>query len=317
LADPLPINQVGIEKEKDVVIDEIRRRARDHDFLAADHFRKTVFAKNNPLRDEPSVGGDADGIRNIKLEDLKKVSQDVLIPDGLLINVYTEGEIENASLVSRELKRLFEDFPRNEAKHQEIPRELRELINPEFKPGMVSLVNTKLNNGIITTNFVWVVVRKFPDVTYFALKDLSAILDTRLFEHSRKEGWGYHTSVQISTMADNKSALVLRVDTGKKENIEEYAESVLKKAIIEDILPVSRERLELANKLELLRQKAVPLSNKSRLDWMVEGIKDYGKIFDADKVRKIIEQVQAKDLQYWVNLLINTPPAILITGDLE
>src|SRR5260221_241797 len=316
LENPLPENEKDIENEKKVVADEIRRYDRDHDFLVGKHFREKIYAKENPYRNEPAVTGTKEDLEKIKLSSLKKLAKKVLIPDGLLINIYTEGGAQNTKMLSDKVESLFEDFPREDKKHLKQDLKIREKMNPDFKSGQISISDTHLNNGQVTTQFAWIFEREFPTVSYFSLKDLSILLDLTLHEYSRKVGWGYYTASYIVTPGDNKSIFVLRVDTGEQSDPKKFAEGILKE-ILKNVIPIKKERLKLANEIEIRRQKAVPLNNRDRLSWVFDGIKDHGQIIDAGKIREIRTKVGFKDLQDWIDILLSVPPAILITGNLS
>src|SRR5258708_5105332 len=128
--------------------------------------------------------------------------------------------------------------------------------------------------------------------------------------YSRRMGWGYHVDVSLVRPTHNINVLVLRIDA-KKENQQEYLSG------IKDVLNTIKINTETAVKDEGKRQEAVLISVIDRFSWIVNGIKNYGAMMDADKIREMMLKVKPKDLDNLIDETLSIEPTVIITGDLD
>ncbi len=307
-----------IESEKQVIADEIRRNKNDHERQTGMHFLEVMYAKDNPLVNSPIVTGEEKYLEKITFEVLESMVNKILIPDGLLISVYTEGKRESAKLLTEKIVKLFKAFPRNEAKSQKADIKLRDKINPDFKAGEVYVKDTGINNKRISFEFVWVFNIKFPDPARFAVRRIVPPLYANLHEYSRMAGWGYYTDVFVDRPSDNLLILTIRVDTNKIAEPEKFAQEKLWPAIKEHVVKkVDEKVIEEIYELEDKKQRAIPIRTVDRLDWMISGLSEDGKMIDADVVQKIHLQIKPKHMNRYIKDLLTIKPAVIITGDLS
>lgn len=298
-----------IETEKQVVKAEVKRNEGDHDYQIAMHGRRVVYSPQNPISNSTLITGNEDEIDKITVVKMNEASKKVLVPKNLLINFYTEGDLEIPKEITKNLKSLFSDFPRVSEPKNSIDRTLLEKINPEFKQGTKYIHDHKLKNGIITTQFVWVLKNKFPSIEYSALIMLRTMIWSELHMYSRKMGWGYQVNAYLESPNDNIQILILRVDMRKDSSHE------LSKGIKQVLINV-KTKTEFMIINERKRQKATPISITDRLSWMIDGIKEHNAMINADMNRRLMLEVGHKDLDTILDTLLSIIPAIIITGDL-
>lgn len=299
-----------IEKEKQIIKSEIQGRFTNHNFHVEENFLKTIYDPKNPWFNLPIVPGSEEEIDRITINDLIKAQNKVLIPKNLLISVYTEGDPLILKKAVKILKEQYSEFPRSEENKNEVEQKLLEKTNSNLKSGNKYEFDTKIKNGIITAQFIWIFKHNFPSKKYFTLKFLKNILEGELFRHSRKNAWGYYTNVHIARPTDNLLLLIMRVDI-KKDITADLPGGIT------DVLNSTKTNTKKAVKLENKRQTATPLPVMDRFDWVAHGIKLYGKIIDADKMRKGMLSVSADELNEIIDEITSTPPITIITGDLS
>jgi hypothetical protein len=308
----------NIEGEKDVIKDEIRTQKADHYYYVDRLWRDVLYSKDNPYYNSPPVAGNEEDVENITKTSLKKLMNKILIPDGLLIRVYTEGKKENATILCNEIENLFLDFPRIKSKHKKFNRALLDKMNLDFKPGKIYLKNTGLKNKKVTTDFVWILKTNYPDVAHFALARLDDLIYLKVHEESRLKGWGYYTNVYRTTPAEKLTIFTIRVDRHNENDPEKFAKEVLLPSIKNSILKgISKKTIEEFCSLEVKKQIAIPIRPYDRLDRAMSGLEDYGAMLNADKLKLIYKNIKPKHFEDWLTELSNTEPAILITGDLN
>ncbi len=309
-----PLNTVEfldkeIESERQVINSEIRTVEAEQDFQVGKHFRKIVYAPENPLHDVPTVAGEEKDLDNVTRDSLKKAEEKVFIPDRLLISFYSEGDLSISKKITEKLKNLFFSFPRSGVKRDKLDKKLLDKINPDFKPGSVYSYNTNLRNGIVTTEFVWVLKNKFPTSPYFALRLLAPVIGTDLFMYARKKGWSYFTRVEVVRPSDNIAFLALRIDSRKGDKIN-FSEGI--KKVLTDVNKSTQEICDMERK----KQKAVPISIAARLSWVVDGLRDHKAMIDVDKIKPLFMNVEPQHIKDLIERVLLVKPVTIITGDL-
>lgn len=309
-----PLNTVEfldkeIESERQVINSEIRRAEADQNFQVGKHFRKIVYAPENPLHDVPTVMGKEKDLDNVTQDFLRKAEEKVFIPDRLLISFYSEGDLSISKKITEKLRNLFFSFPRSGVKRDKLDKKLLDKINSDFKPGAVYSYNTNLRNGIVTTEFVWTLKNKLFTLPYFALRLLAPVIGTDLFMYARKKGWSYFTRVKVVCPSDNIAFLVLRIDSrkGDKTNFSEGIKEVLTN--------VDKSTQEICD-MERKKQKATPISIADRFSWTVDGLKDHNAIIDVDKIKPLFMSVKPQHLKDLIERVLLVKPVTIITGDL-
>src|SRR5258708_3827320 len=310
-----PLDTVGdleksIETERKVIKAEIKRVDGNHDYHVAKHFRKVIYSKENPLYDLRHTTGTEEDVDKLTTEILKDTEKGVLIPKNLLISFYTEGDLSIAKNITEEIEKLYLDFPRVDKDKNNFDKRLLEKISEDIKPGKEYRYDSKLKNGIITTNFAWIFKTNLSDPKYFAQKLLKDAIITELFAYSRRMGWGYFTTANVIRPTDNLGIIALRVDLRKDDKKE------LLGGIKEVLLAVKNQTKPIVEN-ENKRQTPTEVNSMERLSLAVNGIKEYEAMIDADEVRKMMLKVTATDLNNLIDEMLSTNPAMIVTGDLS
>ncbi len=302
--------QSRIESERKVIKAEIRRAEADHDYQVGKHFRNFVFSVENPLRDIPSVLGTEEDLDRLDLSVLKEIQEKVLISQNMFIDFYTEGDLSIASHITKELKKLFTDFPRTDKSKNILDRKLLRELSLDLKPGINHLYDHQLKNRIISYEFIWVFKHKFVSGEYFALKLLKGLIWHQLHDYSRKKGWGYRTDVGLNTQADDVQILIVRVDVRKGSEMNLLPG-------IKKVMDLTRKRVRFLVEKEKKRQLATPMSLTDRASWIEEGLEEFDSIIDADKIRMAMLQLTTKEYYKVIDSILSIEPSILVTGDLS
>lgn len=299
-----------LETERQVIKSEIQGRITNHNYHVDTNFLKTFYDPSNPFFDTPTVPGSEEEVDKIKLPDLKKVENKILIPKNLLISVYVEGDRTILKKLIMTLKQQYMEFPRGDKERHEPTLKLQSKLNPKLILGDVYKFDTKIKNGIVSNMFNWIFEYKFGSKKYFALRLLNNLLATQLLAHSRKKGWGYFTEVGIARPTDDIAILNMRIDIKNDKTID--FESGIKE-IVETIKTNTKNAIE----MERRRQLATPITVQDRFDWAGHGIKVYGEIIDADKIREGMLSVTSSDLDKILDEILATKPVTIVTGDLD
>lgn len=299
-----------IETERNVIKAEIQQRNTDHNFQVTNHFLNRIYHPKNPIFNIPDTVGTEDELGKITIDVLQTIQSKVLIPKNLLISVYTEGNRSILIKLIEILKQQYSNYPRFDKPKNKISSKLLEKLNPELKAGNEYKYDTKINNGIITIQLNWIFKHRFGSKKYFVLRLLKNILNSELFDYSRREGWGYNANVNIARPTDNVAILILRIDTKNNKRID------LNQGIINILTSMKTLTSDLV-KLEQKRQFANTLNVFDRLDWVIGGLKRYGKIINADAIRNGMLEVDSHDLNCLIDDILFTPPVTIVTGDLR
>lgn len=303
-----------IKQEKKVIASEINEHLASHDFLVKKYFRQLVFDKKNPLLSYPP--GTKEGLDSITKKDLEELVNEVLIPDGTIINFISEGDKKIFSKMANHLQKLFENFPRRNKKAKKIDWQLMDSINPMFGQQKIYQKTSGLNNNLISALLAWILPAPLFTPETHALWRLVPILHNNLFMLFRRQGWGYSVRASLNVPGEKVAILVLQLDLPKQKGLENKIRKILphiKKYVFDSISPHQTEQLFL---LERKRQKASPISAETRLKWLTKGLREKGKIIDADAVKTIYKQITPDHFKIWIEKLTAEAPAVILIGDL-
>lgn len=298
-----------IDSEKEIIKSEIKERESYHDFWTDMHYSKYIFSTDNPLHNIPTVAGTALDVDKINRPLLKNLESEILNPSNLVISFYTEGESELQGEIHDALRKLFSDFPKSEHGEEKLDRRITEKISSDAKAGSTSSFKHKLDNGLITHEFLWIFHHDFSSPQFFATRFLRSILASNLHDKSRKNGWGYSTSVRFDFPFLKLGVIGISITVRKQ------MKPLTAKEIREVIVSAKNEVPQFI-KQEKLRQAAIPISTSDRFSWVEKGIKDFGGIIDADKVRSIVYSLKKDDYLAITDKMLNEEPIHLVTGDL-
>ncbi len=303
-----------INNEIKTVLAEKAERDADMKRLHVKYVYECLYDKSNPLRTEGL--GNNQSLSMIKPKDIYDLTNKIFIPQGLIVGVFSEGTSKDCQQIIEEIKNNLSDFAGTGISPLTIPYEITEKLNPEFKPGVLFAKDDGLKNGLISVSFTWV----FPSVDLsshsFAFGRLVPIINDKLFKYLRSLGISYSSNAHD---VDSKNLKVIFVELTIPKN-KEVIENIkhlykdIKEAVFEKI---DDSQLNLVNEKEKTIQEAVPLPARSRFNYLIYGLENYGKVVDADIIKDMYKKVTIEDLKDWRDKFINTEPAIIITGDLD
>lgn len=306
----------SIEGEKKAILAEKIENDGNHNKLVQRFMRKTVFASDNPVQTD--IIGDAKSLQNITIDDLKTWSKKTLVPQHLAISLFTEGKKDVGKKAVEDIKDLFSVFPQEHSHITDQPYDLLKKMNNDFIMGQRYEEKTALNNNLVSIVLAWPYKTQPYTPNEYALSYLSDIMEEKLFDISRTKGWSYNSTASIITGDLSSGVLYVRVDVPKMsaEEMEQFLHNfndTMQHDIINKLTSGEDEKI-----LERVKKEknASPISVKGRLAFAVNGIKRWGRIIDADKMRNISEQITMNNLAYWKDTLLTQKPSLFLVGDL-
>lgn len=307
-------NLINIEKEfeteRQVIKSEIQGRITNHNYQVNSNFCKTIYDSFSPFFSIDNITGSEKDVDNAKIADLKKIKNNILTPKNLLISIYTEGDSSILEELVKILKDQYSNFSNSLKSKNKSTLKLRSKLNKKLKVNNNYKFDTNIRNGIITYQFNWIFKYKFGSEKYFSLQLLRSAIQSELFAHSRKNGWGYFTEVNVVNPTDDISILKLRIDI--KKNLIVNIKSEINK-ILSQIKTRTKEIIE----LEYKRQSATSINVQYRLNQIIHGLETYNKIINSDVMRQNTLSLTSDNLDNLIDETILTPPVTIVTGDLS
>jgi predicted Zn-dependent peptidase len=319
LEDPLKTANASnetIEKERKIIESEINERLASHDLRVDRFWRKTILSEKNPSQYE--VTGTLESLQKIDKKALEKTRDKSLTSKALLVSLISDGEIKIRTKIVKTLISLYKDYPNRNKKWRGLDISTFSKCNKEYKQGNLYKENTHLKNNLINITYSWLMDADDFSPKEFALYRLNSILGIKFFESIRKRGISYSPQTQIQKIGQSKAILFMKMDIKKTNSYEELATKIYKEIIVPEVFPsLTKNVLKNICNVEGLRQMAVPISAQERLNLAIEGLDDYRKIIDADKIKEIHKKVTVNHLNQLKEEISQTLPATLIVGDLE
>jgi hypothetical protein len=144
-----------------------------------------------------------------------------------------------------------------------------------------------------------------------AMQHFVRFLDHELFLFHRKKGFGYSSFATIVRPGKHKTFTFLQMSVPKRYSEEEAKKlyELIKHELLEQI---SEDDLKQIIEKEQRKQKAVLIPASSRLDFAIDGIIDYEKVIDADKVKKLNSEISVEVLKECQRKLLEQKPTIFL-----
>lgn len=306
--------QRSFENEKNVILAEIQEEHASHDRQVSRFFRETIWSPSNP--ESSNILGTSESLARITVPDFLSLIETSLIPQDLIISILTKGKVQTNHVLAESIIRLFEEFPRGTQKRPVFDWFSLETLNPNLEAGKFYEKDTGLKNGLVTFTFAWPLETEPYTTSYFALDRLSNELGARLFMTSRAKGWSYSVRSGLDTPGESTSVFTLEIDSPKPKDIRNFAKKLLSE-IRQDVLgSVDSREIERISHIESKRQKAIPIPVATYQEWILRGLRRYGKIIDADKIKEIYSQITPEHLSTWLEKILSQEPVFLIVGEL-
>lgn len=264
LIDPLsnyPNPEEAIKKEKAIVLRELAERNEQEEKKLEVFRNTTIFACDNPMNF--ISGGTPEGIENIRQEDVEDLVQKVMIPDGTIVSVFSQGDPKLNAKVAKVLAEAFANFPREASVANPPDETLNSRLNPNFKAGAIYDCQENETKNVRQILFVW----KFEGPDYsqeaFAIERLTPVISKKLHDWVREQGLSYGAFASASNIEGNY-LWVLQFPLGARENLQSFLKNELARQIQHEIATISDIELDQVNNHETLRQLAVPMPIKNR-----------------------------------------------------
>lgn len=311
--DPVRVIQV----EKEVIKGEIHRAQYSHEYQSANIVNEILYSPKNPLR--TNTLGTIEDVDSITQNDVEEFVEERLLPDGLVVTIFTEGEDRILNKALREIIDLVSDLSLSGKKSQPHDLSLYELVNPDFKANEVYIRNTGLHNNTSNVRFIWpIAIPVALSVEACAFEIIFGQMIGK-FEHFIRES-GLTSYVQFGLIDGgykNKFGH-LGLDTPSREDLMED--------MVERLLPAVRDELyQKLDDAELKRliekneknRRAVPMLKSELLEKATLGLQTNGCLLDAEKIWERYRSLKEEDLRDWRDRILDIKPVVAIIGDIR
>lgn len=315
LLHPTVITDTLLGNEKNVILHELQQYEADYAYRAAFAFRDVLYDSSHPSLYK-AIGKEED-IKSLTTKDFRMYQEQVFIPRGLEVSIYTEGRKAITKKLLEQVEDVLRGMPNADKAPVTIPDSLFAKVNPHTQAGGVYCKDIGLHNGLVQVNFAWV----FPATSFttftFAMTRFFDVIEQKIFQFLRESGLVYSVEPFSSELGDKKRVVGFELTISKRPDIEEHAAHIYS-LIKKEILPVfgDSECVYIAN-MTKKRLEAQPETVRTRLGDALYGLKNYGKIIDSKEVMRIHQQITPAHLQQVKDLFLSTDPITVIVGDLE
>ncbi len=303
-----------VESEKKVVLAEIAEYEASHYQQVYRIFRKLAFTPDNPMLNEPL--GTEESVNSLQVSDIEKLASDLFTSQNLLIDCFIEGTSTITETMLTKIENLFTNFPGQKNTNRADSWKLLNKLNGEFTQGKIFKKDTALQTNLVSLFFSWECKFEPFSTSYFALQRLRNFLETEWFLLLRKHGLSYVSQINLIGSGDSVCFFTLTLTVSTKVYNDTLTDRV--SILIQELFAgITDNVIQTICKKEHERQKAILLATADRHDWALRGLIRYGKIINADSIKKTYSTIQEKDFIYWKRLLLASKPVISIIGDLR
>ncbi|MBI4080662.1 MAG: insulinase family protein [Candidatus Levybacteria bacterium] len=301
------------QSEKESILKEITMYHNDPAFLAAKAVRELVLDKANPNYGFST--GTLESVKNISLADLRSLASQIIVPDRLVVSVFTEGDERIKRKIIDTLIDQLSNFPRVDKAQNLLDRTLLEQFNSEFALGKEYTFDIPGLNENLISSYLW----KLPCERFIpersALVRLQELLQDKFWTYIRSRGLSYAPTVSLG-FTEGTANIVLALQT---DNTQEMTDAI-RKTLMDDIKihvlsSITEEEYENLNRNYHLAKKAVPREIGERFTDAVTGVSEKDMIFDTDKFDLVDDAVEVSHFKTWVDKLSAIKPALLLFKD--
>ena len=299
----------AIFKEKGVVLRELAERKSNQEIQGNEFKYKTIFAKNNPIAIDS--GGTPKGLSRISRENVEGLIEKALVPDKTIVSAFCQGPKGLNIAVANELAELFSSFPRAGENSQPVDRKLLNSLNPTFNPQGVYIRRGISRRPVSPVELVWLMQGEPYSEASCALDRLASALSKKVHDYVRDRRisyGGFFGFDQVGSTQLCYARFPLQTTKGMVDNI--------KTNLIPDIKgifeSVSVSEFEDVIESERLRQLAIPLSSQNRYVLMINGLIEYGKCVEADRLKQRYFDITPQNLKSLRDKLLEGQPAVFI-----
>lgn len=306
--------EAEIKREIQVIKGEIADTTSTRNYSVSRAIGKYLYAESNPKRTDGL--GNSETLGSIKPEDVEQMADNIFIPDQLLAHFITHGNLENREILADEIEELLRDFPRVGKKANPVEVTLFDQMNPNLKPGEKFIEHIENSSGQLTIVMPWIIPADNFSKESLALGRISELLNHRLHIFNRRKGLGYISNSYTVDFSGFKIQTLELTVPSERITPSDFIEKTYPEIRQEVIGKIDQEEIEAINRREKFMQEAIPMSMDNRLSILLNGLKNYEKIVDADKVKSLYLEITTSNLEDLRDKLLNIPPAFIIVGDI-
>lgn len=314
LTGALNIGQTDLENEINVVIGEMYLDNADHDNPIRTILNQIVFSKTNPANYKTI--GTKEELRSITLDDIRECFESIVVPKGLEISVFVEGNPEITLELMNQVQEDLENMPRPGKDPMTVDENLYEELNPDFMMGEVYARDTGIRNDNVVISYLWVI----PSIPYsvydFATARFFDVANQKMFRFFRESGMGY--ACNPITMAIGRKTLIgFQMAIPKREKSVDFAKRLYPDVKDRVFGTFSTDDIDRINNITHKRLKAIPVTVADRFSDFRYGLKHYGRIIDTDKFPELHQMITPRHLEQSREQFTSVDPAIVVVGDLS
>lgn len=312
------VDQQELEREKNIILEEVAGRVGDSSCAAWEHLMSVVYDPKNPTSHIREA--DQAQVKNVTLEDIKTLSGKILHPNGLIARIGVEGSKKITDALVRDFEENLSRIPDKGEPLPEYDLACFDALNPATHPGQIYLKDPGIKDGLVTVYYTWIgeVVPFSPQT--FAETSFFNAFQNRAFSHLRKKGLAYYCQgIQYTPNETGKNkifAVQLTLNkTGRIKNKIGLISSQLRDSVLSKFTQDDLRDVRIRGKRSTL---ATPISTSRRLRDCIQGFRLFNRrIINPEKVDQIFGQISLKQIKIAQEKLLDTPPVIVVSGDLN
>ena len=295
--------QSEIQNEVKVIKAEIREHENVLPYRLNKFLNANIWGAQNPINTD--VLGSSDDLDTINARDISTHLRRLLDSNSMTVRVISEGPHDYRQLLHKAIENGFTHF--RPAK-PDIEPELLEAVNSPDSRDLIIYEGVKYNEPSILT-LAWRVENPIYSPEQINLGMLMPLLNERVHSLMRREGWGYSSNVGY-IIPGKKSCCVFAQMT--LPEVSPAAAQELQKRIQEELLSIPQGELERIVAFERLSSQAIPVSQYSRMEQALLGLKYFGRIIDIDRLNQAYEAITPADLDEIKNKIVSAQPLVLL-----
>ncbi len=316
-------NSTSMKISGDLVATELRTISREIDMYGANHehqvtqhLGRLIFGSGNAIN--TNVLGTLEDLSHISPEDVERMLQSLFSPIGLVARVETEEhKMPVHGIMHNEIKHLIEQLQIPQHQLPVLNTTAYELTNTEIIVGDYYEIDTKLGNRATTVCFAWPFLKDPQSQSTLALDLYISYVRGFLKEQSRAAGISYRANAYTVTPLERASIFVVRMDIEKNGNLKKDSQKI-ERLLRQYVL--GGHALSSFN--EFIREqnhyrKALPLAKSCRAADAVDGLREFGRVINTDRIMEMHDHVEGIDLNNWQDYFSQNSCVTAVIGDLS
>lgn len=307
--------QEQIDTEKQTVISEHNGYQNDYNFLLEDFLNKLFFAPSNPFLSYLSENNQT--IQSITKADIDSLIKKVFVSQKLTISCLLDSDYNSSKVLLDKLVLLFKNFPKAKKAISKPDYQLLNSLNSDLNTPNIYHQSCPLKNNTVEIVIFWPVKLLPYSPTDLAFGFVRDYFNSIAFNLIRSHGWAYISNTKINGHGDQNSVLSFSLRTTrntlpKLKKLATLFKNELLKAIQADKINIDSLYQSYRRKYKL-----IPITQKSRLDYLLFGQNIYDQMIDLDLVDNIRQNATSQNLAYFFDLVTRNTPSVAIFGDIK